>query len=445
MIDENVIKIGLFALTFILGAVVQWMISKPRIRLQIENERLKVLTDLKLHKQQLTKLKELFLKQHNHNKKLELTLDKASKQNKSLITNLAVMRQQVTNSHEKLNFALTNKEELAKEFSLLASQLFEEKETKYAEKSQQKLNAIIKPFNQQIEAFRQKVDDVYNEEGKQRTALMTEVKNLRELNQQLNQEAINLTQALKGDNKIQGNWGELILERVLENSGLRKGQEYRIQGGFRDTENKLLKPDVIINLPQNKHIIIDSKVSLKAYERYCSGKDKQQNQALAEHITAIKYHVKNLSQKDYSKLNGISSLDFVIMFIPIESALVVAFDNSNDLFFDAYKQKIIIATPTTLLATLKTIDNLWRYEKQNQNTREIAQKARTIYDKFRGFVEDIEKLGKQIDTTQSTYTDALNKLTRGKGNLVNQAQQLVDLGVEVKKQIPQSILNKSDT
>jgi DNA recombination protein RmuC len=296
-----------------------------------------------------------------------------------------------------------------------------------------------------LDEFKQKVDTVYNEEGKQRASLITEVKNLRELNQQLNTEAKNLTRALKGDKKLQGNWGELILERVLEQSGLRKGHEYETQGGFRDTENNVLKPDVIIHLPQDKDIIVDSKVSLIAYEKYISSEDEDEKAlALKEHLEAIKNHIKSLGEKDYSALSGVKSLDFVLMFIPIEPAFMVAFQQNDKIFVDAFSSKIVVVTPTTLLATLKTIENLWRYEKQNQNARDIALRAGNIYDKFRGFIEDIEKLGKQLDTTQSTYHDALGKLTKGKGNLVNQAQQLLDLGVKVKKEIPKSMLEKSD-
>ena len=232
---------------------------------------------------------------------------------------------------------------------------------------------------------------------------------------------------------------------MLEQSGLRKGQEYETQGGFRDTDNNILKPDVIIHLPQEKDIIVDSKVSLIAYEKYASAEStKEQEAALSDHMEAIKNHIKTLSEKDYSSLSGVKTLDFVLMFIPIEPAFMIAFQKNDKIFVDAFSSKIIVVTPTTLLATLKTIENLWRYEKQNQNARDIADRAANIYDKFRGFIEDIEKLGKQLDTTQSTYHDAVSKLTRGRGNLINQAQQLLDLGVKVKKEIPKSMLEKAE-
>jgi DNA recombination protein RmuC len=267
---------------------------------------------------------------------------------------------------------------------------------------------------------------------------------LKELNERLNKEALNLTTALKGDKKTQGNWGELVLERVLEQSGLRKGQEYETQGGFRDAENNLLKPDVIIHLPQEKAVIVDSKVSLIAYEKYSSSENpERKEELLKQHINAVESHIKSLSEKDYSNIKGIQSLDFVLMFIPIEPAFNIAFQNNDKLFNQAFEKKIIVVTPTTLLATLKTIENLWRYENQNRNARIIAEKAGNLYDKFRGFVEDIEKLGNQINTVNDTYQNALNKLSKGKGNLISQSQQLVDLGVKVKKEIPRSILDES--
>ena len=365
---------------------------------------------------------------------------------KSTVAELSTLNeQQKQAADEKLQLLNESRVEMTNQFKTLAHEIFEQKDKKFSISSKERLDGILNPFNKQLNDFKQTVNDVYVNEAKQRASLKTEIQGLKELNQQLNIEAINLTNALKGDKKLQGNWGELILERVLEQSGLRKGHEYQTQGGFRDADNNILKPDVIIHLPQEKDIIVDSKVSLIAYEKYSSENNEQQQEAyLREHITAIEKHIKSLSEKDYSSLKGVKSLDFVLMFIPIEPAFMVAFQNNDKLFSDAFNCKIIVVTPTTLLATLKTIENLWRYEKQNQNARIIAERAGNIYDKFRGFLEDIEKLGKQLDNTQSTYHDALNKLNKGKGNLVNQAQQLLDLGIKVKKEIPKSMLENSD-
>lgn len=480
-------QIALFTGAFLLGIVSYWLFMRSRILLIIENGKAKSSTKLLLSQQKLEKLKEYYVKSHKNGKDQEYRNRHLVEKNKILSTDLAVSKQQLLQlknlqdeiydlkntlidkdaqnlkaqttitelqtlqqqqqkaAAEKLNLLNETKQELKNQFKVLANDIFDEKEKKFTQQSTDKLDVILKPFNLQLNAFKKKVEDVYHNEGKQRESLITEVKNLRELNNQLNIEAINLTKALKGDNKIQGNWGELILERVLEQSGLRKGQEYETQSGFRDSDNNMLKPDVIIHLPQNKDIIVDSKVSLAAYEKYSSATTKeQQNIALNEHVNSIANHIKNLSEKDYSSIKGVNSLDFVLMFIPIEPAFMIAFQHNDKLFVDAFSSKIVVVTPTTLLATLKTIENLWRYEKQNKNARDIADRAGIIYDKFRGFVEDIEKLGKQLDTTQTTYHDALNKLTRGKGNLVNQAQLLLDLGVKVKKEIPKSVLEKSE-
>ena len=476
-----------FLAAFFLGIFVYWLLMQPRLKLIIENSKSRLTADLMLCQQKLEKLQEYYVKLHKKSKILEGDNSQLLEKNKILSTDVAVCRQQLSRSKEMLDeisklkqqiavadlengesktiiaqlqtlntqqqkaaeekLALLNetKRELKDQFRTLVSEIFDEKDQKFSQQNIEKLDAILNPFNQQLNEFKKKVDDAYYNESKQRASLLTEVKSLRELNQQLNKDAINLTRALKGDNKLQGTWGELILERVLEQSGLRKGHEYEVQGGFRDSDNKVLKPDVIIHLPQNNDIIVDSKVSLLAYEKYSSASSKElQNQALTEHVNSITSHIKSLSDKDYSSLKGIKTLDFVLMFIPIEPAFMAAFGHNEQLFTDAFNHKIIVVTPTTLLATLKTIENLWRYEKQNQNAREIADRAGNIYDKFRGFIEDIEKLGKQIDNTQTTYHDALNKLTRGKGNLVNQAQRLLDLGVKVKKEIPKTVLQESE-
>lgn len=348
-------------------------------------------------------------------------------------------------SEEKLSLLNDAKKELSNQFKVLANEILEEKGKTFSEQNKEKLNIILNPFNEQLKEFRKKVDEVYMSDTRERASLKKELENLQNMNQKLNQEAVNLTRALKGDKKTQGNWGEMILERVLEQSGLKKGREYETQGGYRNEENKLLKPDVIIHLPEKKDIIIDSKVSLIAYEKYSSSdNEEEQLEALAEHILAIKSHIKTLSDKDYSSIKGIRSLDFVVMFIPIESAFMLAFQNDERLFSEAFNKKIIIVTPTTLLVTLKTIENIWRYENQNKNTVAIAERASVIYDKFRGFVEDIEKLGNQLGTVHSTYDAAVNKLSRGKGNLVSQAQRFVELGVKVKREISKTVLEGAD-
>lgn len=431
---------------------------------QLNKELVDMQTDLKQYKAENTSLLTKYTSSHQHLKdvlqtmdelKIQLQKSELARQNltqentrlTALIKELETLNeQQQKSADEKLALLTEAREGLQNQFKTLANEIFDEKGKKFSEQNKEKLDAILNPFSKNLQDFRQKVNEVYVHEAKERASLKTEILGLKELNQQLNKEALNLTTALKGDKKTQGNWGELVLERVLEQSGLRKGHEYETQGGFRDaTDNKIMKPDVVIYLPQDKAVVIDSKVSLIAYEKYSSGKDeKEQLEALNEHITAIENHIKTLSEKDYSNLKGLTSLDFVLMFIPIEPAFNLAFQNNDKLFTQAFDKKIVVVTPTTLLATLKTIENLWRYEKQNQNARIIAEKAGNLYDKFRGFVEDMEKLGNQMNTAHETYQNALNKLSKGKGNLIGQSKNLLNLGIKVKKEIPKSIVDDSD-
>jgi DNA recombination protein RmuC len=275
--------------------------------------------------------------------------------------------------------------------------------------------------------------------------LIKEVQRLQELNQKIGEDAANLTKALKGDAKTQGTWGEIILERILEESGLRKGIEYDSQGGFRDTDGKLLKPDVVVHLPEEKDIIIDSKVSLVAYEKYVRTEDAdERDRAVKDHLISINAHLKSLESKRYDELPGIKSLDFVLMFIPIESAFMLAIDKDSEIFRKAFDQNIMIVSPSTLLVTLRTIQSIWRYEYQNKNALEIAEKAGNLYDKFVGFVADLEKLGDQIDNAQKAYDGAHNKLISGKGNLVSRAQTLIDLGVKSRKRLPASVIQEAE-
>jgi len=343
-------------------------------------------------------------------------------------------------AEEKLVLLNDAKTELTNQFQVLDQEILDQKGQVFSEQSKTGLKTLLDPFRDQLREFKQKVDDVYVHEAKERATLKKEVETLRDLNQRISQEAINLTRALKGDKKAQGSWGELILERVLEQSGLRKGVEYESQGSFRDSEGKLLRPDVIVHLPEEKDVVIDSKVSLLAYERYAStGDDSERVSALAEHVRAVKAHIDELSSKDYSGLKGLRSLDFVFMFMPIEAAFVAAFKEDENLFAYGFEKRIIVVTPSTLLATLKTIENIWRYERQNRNAQAIVSRARALYDKLRLFVESMEKLGKQLDTVHGTYEEAMNRLVRGKGNVISQASRFPELGVSVKKELPRMV------
>lgn len=356
-------------------------------------------------------------------------------------------RQQEQHKHneEKIRLLQDAEHQLKAQFENLAHRIFEERGKQFVEHNKTSIETLVAPLKQQLGEFKQRVESVYDNETKDRISLREEIVSLRRDTQKMNQEALNLTRALKGDHKAQGNWGEMILEKVLEQSGLRKGIEYETQSAFRDQDNRLFKPDVIVRLPDNKDVVIDSKVSLNAYERYCSSEgDAERSEALKQHVEAMRTHIKSLSGKDYSSLKGLRSLDFVLLFMPIEAAFMAAFQGDEKLFNDAFEHKIVVVTPTTLLATLRTIQNIWRYEQQNENARLIADKAGALYDKIRGFVEDIEKLGNQLSTVQKTYDSIVNKLSSGQGNLLRQAGALEELGVKVKKKLPKSLTEQMD-
>lgn len=352
----------------------------------------------------------------------------------------ARQQEQHKSNAEKIRLLQDAENQLKTQFENLAHRIFEERGKQFAEHNKVSIESLVAPLKQQLGEFKSRVESVYDNETKDRISLREEIVSLRRDTAKMNQEALNLTRALKGDHKTQGNWGEMILEKVLEQSGLRKGIEYETQGAFRDEDNRLFKPDVIVRLPENKDVIIDSKVSLVAYERYCSAEDDNQRiEALKQHTEAVRNHIKGLSNKDYSSLKGLRSLDFVLLFMPIEAAFMAAFQADEKLFNDAFEHKIVVVTPTTLLATLRTVQNIWRYEQQNENARLIADKAGSLYDKIRGFVEDIEKLGNQLSTVQKTYDGIVNKLSSGSGNLLRQASAFEELGVKVKKKLPKSL------
>jgi DNA recombination protein RmuC len=326
---------------------------------------------------------------------------------------------------------------LKQEFELLANKVFDAQ----GSKQQQSLQLMLNPFREQIGDFKKKVEEVYQSDTKERASLLNEVQNLQKASERINAEAENLTKALKGDNKLQGNWGELVLERVLEESGLRKDYEYFVQTSSRDADGKIKRPDVVIRLPDGKDVIIDSKVNLVAYEQAVASEvDEEREQYLRQHLTALRSQIKGLSEQDYDQLPDIRSLDFVLLFIPIESAFTLAMEADRRLFTEAFNKRIMLVSPTTLMMALRIINNLWRVEKQNKNAQEIASKAGALYDKLNGVVEEVDKLGKQLTTLQGTYDNVYSRLASGRGNLVNQAEKFRKLGARVKKPIAPSLL-----
>jgi DNA recombination protein RmuC len=337
---------------------------------------------------------------------------------------------------DKLSMLQSAQEQMKHQFADLADNILQEKSKRFTEQNQQSLSQLISPLKEQIKNFEQKVHDSYERESRDRLSLTHEIKHLKELNQKISQDAVNLTNALKGDSKAQGCWGEVILERVLEVSGLQKGREYETQVNLKSDDNKAYQPDVIVHLPDEKDIIIDAKVSLVAYERMQSAATvDERQQHMQMHLQSLRAHIKSLSDKQYQKLNNISTLDFVLMFVPIESALTVAMQADPELFNEALARNIVLVTPTTLLATLRTIQNLWRYEDQNRNALKIAEKAGDLYDKFVNFVEDMQDIGKRIQGTQKSYDAAMNKLTEGRGNLVRRAEEVRLMGAKASKKL----------
>jgi len=335
-------------------------------------------------------------------------------------------------------------QKFAAEFENLANKIFEEKSQKFSTQNKTNLEEILTPLRERIKDFENRVNEVYVSESKERASLTEQLKSLQELNKQMSEEANNLTRALKGDTLKQGAWGEFILEKILENSGLVKDREYIVQTSFTSEEGRRQRPDVIINLPENKHIVIDSKVSLTAYEAFCStDKEETRKKLLIDHGNSVKIHIKELFQKSYQSIYGIESLDFVLMFIPIEPAFALAVQNNPGLFDEAFDKNIVIVSPSTLLATLRTIANIWKQEKQNVNALEIAKQSGDLYDKFVAFIEDMIEMGKKLNSAKEYYGEAMKKLSEGKGNLVLRTEKLRELGVKTNKSLPVNLVERA--
>jgi len=334
-------------------------------------------------------------------------------------------------------------EQLRKDFELMASKILDEKSEKFTLQNKENIKNILNPLEEKIKVFEKKVEDNQKESISMHSALKEQLLGLKDLNQQMAKEATNLTKALKGDSKTQGNWGELVLERVLEKSGLEKDREYFVQQSFQLEDGSRVMPDVVLHLPDQKKMIIDSKVSLTDYERLVNADTEDQPSYLKAHVNSIKKHVDQLSAKNYQDLYDIESPDFVLMFIPIEPAFAVAINEDNTLYNKAFEQNIVIVTPSTLLATLRTIDTMWNNEKQQQNAIEIARQAGALYDKFEGLVSDLTGVGKKIDAAKNDYSAAMNKLVEGKGNLISRVENIKKMGAKAKKSLPENIIKRA--
>jgi DNA recombination protein RmuC len=345
-------------------------------------------------------------------------------------------------AQEKLQLLTEAKTALSDQFKTLATEILEEKSKRFAEQNQQNLGTLLDPLRTQLSEFKGKVEEVYVKEGQERFALTEQVKQLMELNKTLSRDATNLTNALKGSAKTQGNWGELILERVLEASGLEKGRVYHVQVSQRDAEGNLQQPDVVIDLPQERKLVVDAKVSLVAYDRYASaGTDEERAPAVRAHLDSVRAHIKGLSSKNYQALYGVKSLDMVVMFVPIEPAFMLAVTSDESLFMEAWQKNVLLVSPSTLLFVVRTIAHLWRQEAQTRNAQDIAKRGAELFDKLSAFVGDLQKVGAKLKDAQSAYDDAEKRLSTGKGNVIRQAQMLKELGVKSTKALPNALVD----
>ncbi|QQD24892.1 DNA recombination protein RmuC [Venatoribacter cucullus] len=363
---------------------------------------------------------------------------------RQLATEREARLQEQKHADEKLALLAENKTQLLQEFENLSQKIFEHKQKQFGEQSQKGLESLLNPFKEQLEGLRKKVDDVYVADAKDRSALKTQIEQLHQLNQQMTAEAHALTTALRGEKKTQGNWGEMVLERVLERSGLRNGEEYVREQNLQDDNGKIYRPDVVVNLPEGKHIVIDSKVSLNAYTDYVNAAtDEERTQASRRHCDAVRNHIRTLSDKAYQTLPDLNAPDFVFLFMPVEPAFMLAFQQDEQLFNDAFERRIVVVTPTTLLATLRTVASLWTLERRNRSTEKLAEQAAKVYDKLVSVVERFEKVGSQLNTVQKTYDDAWNAMKSGRGNLLSQSEKFLQLGVRVKKELARDLAEEA--
>jgi DNA recombination protein RmuC len=390
-------------------------------------------------------LQERIISLQAENQKLALELNTERQAKNDLTIQLTRQDADYKNLQEKLASQKAELEELNKKFSLefqnIAHKILAENSSVFTNLNQKNISDILTPLKEKIDKFEKKVEDTYQKGLVEQTQLLGAIENLHKLNTQISEEANNLTRALKSDSKKMGNWGEMILDRILEQSGLEKGKEYFNQYTDRSEEGTILRPDVVIKLPEKKHIIIDSKVSLIAYDRFVNSTDENDRERWQKaHVDSVREHIKGLSEKSYTDAITLDSPDFVLLFMPLESAFSLALQNDPELFNYAWQRRIVMVSPTTLLATLKTVESIWKHEKQTQNAMDIARQGSSLYDKFYNFIKDLEKIGDQIDSLQHTYQDAHKKLTSGKGNLVRQAEKLKELGIKTEKSMSEKLL-----
>ncbi|ACE06631.1 hypothetical protein Aasi_1321 [Candidatus Amoebophilus asiaticus 5a2] len=418
-------------LALAIGLLIGWHITSSYLKVQTKS----LQTQLSGTQQQLEETKLVLSQAQAQELQLSTQLAKLETINNNLATQLTEQKQEVNKMEEKLSIQFKN----------LANELLEEKSKKFTAQNKENLEALLKPLGERIQAFEKQVEQTNKEDLERNVALRTEITRLYTLNMQITKEAENLAKAIKGDTKTQGNWGEFILESILEKSGLIKDREYVIQASFVTEEGKRYQPDVVIKLPTEKHLIVDAKVSLINYEQFFNTEQEEEKvQQLKKHLSSVRRHISSLSEKNYQAEYSLQGLDFVIMFIPIEPAFSLVVQHDHAIFSEAYEKNIIIVSPSTLIATLRTISNIWKQEYQNQNALEIAQQSGALYDKFVGFIEDLKQIGRQLDITQKSYVEAMKKLYDGKGNLVTRVEKIKSLGARATKAIDQQLLDRAE-
>jgi len=437
---------------FIVALFLGIYLGKLLFSAKFQSEKVSLEERLKANANQLQLQKEQFENERNNFQK-QFQLSNSEKENirtekDSLAIQLSKKEVDFENlwerHKEQKNEINELQEKFTKEFENLANKILEEKAAKFTEQNSENMKNILTPLQDKIQGFEKKVEQTHKESIDYHAALRQQIVGLSEMNAQMSKETLNLTKALKGDSKMQGNWGELVLERVLEKSGLEKGREYEVQQSFTNTEGNRVFPDVVINLPDGKKMIVDSKVSLVAYERWINEESEiLKIDFLREHVNSIKRHVEQLGSKNYHDLYQIESPDFVLLFIPIEPAFAIALNEDAALYNKAFDRNIVIVTPTTLLATLRTIDSMWSNQKQQENAFEIARQAGALYDKFEGFVTDLVRIGNKIKDTKTEYENAMNKLVDGKGNLISSVERLKKMGAKAKKALPENIIARA--
>ena len=427
-----IIGLVCLALGYFLGNYIQNLKTKSR-QSALEEREVQLRNNLTL-----TESKLMDTEEHNtHIQREKEVLGNQLVRYEADMENLQLKNKEQRQEVEKLQ------EKFTKEFENLANKILEEKSIKFTERNEKNIKDILTPLNEKIQLFEKKVEESQKENISIHSALKEQLLNLQTQNLKITQEAENLTKALKGDSKMQGNWGELVLERVLEKSGLEKDREYSVQQSFTMEDGSRVLPDVIINLPDGKKMIVDSKVSLTDYERFINSEEESKEKFLKDHLNSLRKHVDQLSAKKYEDIYEMESPDFVLMFVPIEPAFAIAVNTDNSLYNKAFEQNIVIVTPSTLLATLRTIDSMWNNEKQQRNAIEIARQAGALYDKFEGFVTDLTKVGKKMDDAKSEYKGAMNKLVEGRGNIITSIEKLKKMGAKAKKSIPEPILQRA--